>query len=166
MSKENKILYHGSNSGGIKTFEPKQHIVGKDKKIVFATDDRNYALAMTYGTGDELAVSYAVSSSSGKKEIYVDELQPGKLKLLDKPGYLYEVEARHFEPSSEGLESEYVSYSAVPVLVETKIVNILEEFRKSPEVHLIVYEKVPQSMTERNKISGKPTIEHTRSRFL
>jgi len=165
MNKGNKILYHGSSFSGIKNFKPQPHVVANGKEIVFATDHRNYALAMIYGTGEELAVSY-VANGNNKKEMYVDELQPGKLELLKRPGCLYEVDAKYFEPSREGLESEYISYAIVPVLSEIKVIDVLGELRGSPEVHLITYEELPKSMAERGKISSKPMIKHSPSRFL
>ena len=158
------VLYHGSKTGGIKVFRPGIHFISRNKPVVFATDDRKYALAMIYGTGNELAVSYSVDGNTGKKEIYVDELQEGKLELLEGVGYLYEVEAEHFILSPEGLESEYVSYASAPVLSETKVDNVAESLKKQG-VHLVCYDRVSQSMKQRGKVLTSPEIKHDPDRF-
>ena len=159
------ILFHGSKIGGIKVFEPKPHFINKEKPIVFATHDRNYALAMIHGTGDELAVSYAINPETGKREMYIDELQEGALNILEQVGYIYEVNAEHFSQSPEGLEGEYVSYSPVPTLSETKVANIADALKHQEMVHMVKYEDVPKSMKERKKDIYKPEIKHATERF-
>lgn len=159
-----RTLYHGSKTSGIKVFQPQVHFISKDKPVVFATDDKNYALAMMCGTGDELAVSYAINLETGKREMYIDELQPGKLKLLEQTGYLYEVDAAHFGPSPEGLEGEYVSFEPAEVLAEEKIENIAEILQHN-SVHLIAYKQVPESMAKRGEDPDQPEEGYHPDRF-
>lgn len=158
------ILYHGSKISGIKLFEPKPHFISQDRGIVFATDDKNYALAMIYGTGDELAVSYVLNPETNKKEMYIDELHKGKLDLLKNEGYLYEVDRKHFEPSPEGLEGEYISYSPVSVLSEIKVGNLMVALKKS-NVHLISYDNVLESMKSRGNSLNESVVDHQPNRF-
>ncbi|MEK7536928.1 MAG: hypothetical protein AAB584_00570 [Patescibacteria group bacterium] len=161
---ENKVLYHGSNTSGIKIFKPSAHKAVGGKEVVFATDNELYALAMIHGTGDQLAVSFSINSQTGEKEMYVDELEKGKLDLLNAPGFIYTVEENYFQKSPEELEGEHVSFTNVPVLSERKIENIKDEL-KSKGVYLIPYEKVPRSMQERGKSTGNPEKEHAPDRF-
>lgn len=161
---ENKILYHGSSIGGIKVFKLSAHKAVGGKQVVFATDSEPYALAMIHGTGDELAVSFFLNQETGKKEMYVDELENGKLDLLNASGFIYTVEEKYFRESPEGLEGEYISFTDVSVLNERKIENIKDEL-KSKGVYLIPYKEVPRSMQERGKIADKPEKEHTPDRF-
>ncbi len=162
---KNKVLYHGSKVPNIKVLEPQAHVVCKGRKVVFATDNRNYALAMIHATGNELAVSYAVNSKTDKIKIYIDELQIGKLKLLENVGYLYEVEKEHFEPSPEKLKGEFVSYDTVTILSEIKIDNIAKELTTAEDVYFVQYDNVLKSMQERGKILKNPEIKHGVDRF-
>ncbi|MEK7095611.1 MAG: hypothetical protein AAB917_03050 [Patescibacteria group bacterium] len=160
------IFYHGSKIGGIKFFEPQSHIVGGNKKIVFATNDKNYALAMIYGTGDEVAISYVFNPYTKEKDMYIDELQPGKLELLNNSGYLYEVESKYFQLSPEKLEGEYVSYESVPVFSEIKIMNIMDQLKNIPNLYLVEYENVEESMYKRGKSLIANEIKHSSKRFI
>ncbi len=152
-------VYHGSRVGNIQTFKPTPHKAVDGRGVVFATADKRYAIAMIYGTGDELAVSF-----SDNGEMYVDKLQEGKLALLNNAGFLYELDGSYFEESPEKLEGELVSYSEVPTLKEEKIENIRQSL-VSLGVHLVPYDQVPQSMQERNKNPLAPEIKHEKGRF-
>ena len=126
-----KFFYHGSRTAGIKTLEPHQHRLFTHK-VVFATLDSRFALAMIYGTADELAVGYVRSTKTNQLKMYIDELQPNRLQLLDGPGYLYTVSPRGFQPSRRLAHVEFVSQSEVEVLEELAVANVLEEMKKRP----------------------------------
>lgn len=151
-------LYHGSKTSNIKVLRPSAHTIVNDKGVVFATPDRSYAISMIFRTGNDLAVSYH------NDKLYVDEIKPGALKLLDGPGSLYELDQADFEPSPEGLEGEYVSFNPAPVVAETKIPNLLKELKKLG-AHLVAYEDVPSSMKTRGLDPNKPKLEHSKDRF-
>ena len=160
-----KILYHGSKTSGIKKLKPSlPKALRGSKRLIFATSDRAYALSMIHGTGDELAVMYAVNADTRKIEMFIDELEPGKLDLLSQEGYLYEVESKYFKESPEKLEGEFVSYNPVPVVKENKIDNVLGELKRTG-VNLVKYDDVPESMGKRGRDVQKPEIEHPKDRF-
>ena len=157
-------LYHGSQTSGIKVLKPNPHNAVNKRSVVFATSDPRFALAMMYGTGDELAVGYFVNTQTHEEEMYIDELQPGKLKLLETPGYLYEVSAEGFYQDPALSHVEMVNDSEVRVLREIKVENILEELRKY-DISIVTYEDVPATMKERGKEPGKPDQAYTPDRF-
>lgn len=80
------ILYHGSKVAGIKILKPFSHNAIGGEVAVFATTDKKFAMAMIHGTGNELAVGYFVDQQTHKERMYIDELRPGKLDLLNAPG--------------------------------------------------------------------------------
>lgn len=157
--KEDSVFYHGSKYGGLEALKPTPFKAVSDKDVVFASNNKLYALAMIYGTGEDLAVSFGENG-----EMYVDELKPGTLSLLNNSGYLYAVDKKYFKPSPEGLEGEYVSYTEVPVLSEEKLSDIRKKLEEEG-VHLIPYNKVPQSMEERGKDIKDPDKKHSADRF-
>ena len=65
-----------------------------DERVVFATPDPLFALAMTYGSGNVLAASYSYNKNTDKKEFYLDELKENSLKILKNPASLYVVEKK------------------------------------------------------------------------
>lgn len=144
-----KIVYHGSQKSGTKVFTPLPNKAVKDKEVVFAFVDKAFAIATIPGTMKELAVSYF-----GDGEIYLDELQEGKLDLLNNSGYVYELDGSLFEESPEKIDDFLVSYSEVQTLKEEKIENIRETL-VSLGVHLIPYNQLAQSMQERGKVPNQ-----------
>ena len=155
----NNVLYHGSRNSNIKILEPKPYPSVSLRPVVFASDDKTYAVAMIFGTGKDLAVSFAKNG-----EMYIDELSPNKLGALNNPGYLYTVGKEGFVKSPEGLEGEYVCYHTTPVLIEEKIANV-KAFLEKSGAKLIAYEEVPMSMEDRGKKLKEAVIEHKESRF-
>ncbi|PIR45164.1 MAG: hypothetical protein COV10_00610 [Candidatus Vogelbacteria bacterium CG10_big_fil_rev_8_21_14_0_10_51_16] len=155
--------YHGSKVGGIKVLEPRLYKQVTDRPVVFATADKNYALAMIHASGAELAVSYG-SDANGKRVMFVDELKPDVLRELEQPGHLYAFSAEGFEPSSEDLEGEYVSYVSVPIIEETYIPNVRQAL-EADGVQVVDYDHVLDSMKSRGKDHGKPKQEHAVDRF-
>ena len=71
-------LYHGSSVSGIKTLNPQAHKLFSDQ-VIFASSDTRFALAMIYGNDTELGVGYFESTKTGELQMYISELQPGKL---------------------------------------------------------------------------------------
>lgn len=122
-------LYHGSKTGKIKILKPKKHPLIK-KPAVFATPYREFALAMIYGTDDELAVGFTINKKTKKRIMYIKELEQDKLKLLEQPGYIYEVEDKGFHTKEELMPEEVICEKEVPVVKETYIPNIRKELEK------------------------------------
>ena len=155
-------LYHGSKVSGIKVLEPKKHFLYK-KKVVYATNDKYFALAMTYGTGNDLAVGYNTDAKTNKKIMYVDELKPGTLSLLNRSGSLYTVKRNGFKRDKKISNVEFFTYESVEVIKEEKIENILTELKKNKNIELTEYKDVLKELKKRNK--GKPKIKHKKERF-
>lgn len=164
MNTDTKILYHGSQTPGIKILKPNPHNAVNKRSVVFATSDMRFALAMMYGTGDELAVGYFVNTKTHEEEMYIDELQPGKLKLLEAPGYLYEVSAEGFYQDPVLSHVELVNDGEVEILKEIKVENILAELKKH-DISIVSYADVPAAMKERGKEPGKPDQPYGPDRF-
>ena len=103
---------------------------------------------MTYGTAADLAVGYVGSTETNRLRMYIDELQPGRLQLLNEPGYLYAVSPRGFRPSRRWLTS---SLSASPRLRFWKgevVANVLGELKRSG-VDLVEYDNVLEAIKKR-----------------
>lgn len=158
------VLYHGSMVPDIKILKPFPHNAVDKRAVVFATSDIRFALAMMRGTGNELAVGYFVSPGTHDEEMYIDEIQPGKLELLNAPGYIYEVSSEGFYQDAGLSHVEFVKDGEAPVLNETKVENILDELRKY-KITIVKYEGVPASMRERGKEPGKPENVYEKDRF-
>ncbi len=133
--------------------------------VVFATSDRRFALAMIHGTGNELAVGYFVDQETHKEEMYIDELQEGKLALLNAPGILYEVAGDNFISDPRLSHVEFVSKIENPVIKEIHVENILEELKKDASLTLVPYEKVLEAMKKRGKNPAEPKIKYEANRF-
>ena len=117
-------------------------------KVVFATPDIRFALAMIHGTGEEIAVGYYNSRKIEKKQMYIDELQPDSLQLFQQSGCLYLVAAAGFVPDKRLAHSEYINRNPVRVLEKFRITNILDELAKY-DVNIVEYDDVPASMQAR-----------------
>ena len=103
------ILYHGSKLGGLKTLIPHQHSFSlPDAKVVFATNDVRFALAMIHGSGRQLAVGYYSKDSSSNLQMYIDELEEGNFQLLNKPGWIYLVDPSGFKPNQQLAHCEFI----------------------------------------------------------
>lgn len=164
MNKALKILYHGSQTPNLKALKPKPHNAVNGRSVVFATSDIRFALAMTYGTGNELAVGYFINPKTREEEMYIDELQPGKLQLLNASGYLYEVGTEGFYQNPDLSHIEFVKDAEARVMKVTKIKNILEELMKY-EISIVKYEDVPMTMKQRGRNLNKPKQVHASNRF-
>jgi len=162
---EGKTLYHGTTRAGIKILKPFSHNGVNGEPVVFATSDRRFALAMIHGTGNELAVGYFVDQETHKEEMYIDELQEGKLSLLNAPGVLYEVAGDNFISDPRLSHVEFVSKIEIPVTNEVYIENILEELKKDASLRIVPYEKVLEVMKKRGKHPAEPTIKYKANRF-
>ena len=155
MKNQSKILYHGSQTPNLKVLKPNPHNAVNKRAVVFATPDIRFALAMMYGSGDALAVGYFINTETHEEEMYIDELQPDTLKLLEAPGYLYEVSAEGFYQDPALSHVELVKDTAVEIIRTTRIENILDELKKH-NISIIEYEDVPTAMKQRGKDPDKP----------
>ena len=164
MDIQSKILYHGSQIPDLKVLRPNPHNAVNKRAVVFATSDIRFALAMMYGTGDEVAVGYFVNTETHEEEMYIDELQPDKLKLLASPGYLYEVSAEGFYQDPALSHVELVKDTEVEIIRMTRVENILDELKKH-KISIVKYEDVPNAMKRRGKEPGKPENPYAQDRF-
>ncbi len=155
------FLYHGSKIANLKVLEPGRSALFSDK-VVFATPDIRFALAMIHGSGHELAVGYFGKTRPGEKEMYIDELQPNKLELLNQPGYLYEVDAVTFGGREKHLShAERISKKPVKVLRAIHIDNVLAELKKY-EINIVGYDNVSEALGKRQK---NPPTKQASDRF-
>lgn len=120
-------LYHASKKAGLKVLKQHAHNVVDGEKVVFATTDKVFALAMTYGSGDELASGYTTNKKTGKKEFYLSELEPDALKLLENPASLYVVDESTFSHDERLMKEELISRKEVKVVEEIRIENVREQ---------------------------------------
>ena len=100
-------LYHGSKVQNLKVLKPSSHNVVGKQKVVFASPDEKFAVAMIYGTGNELAVGYHINTKTNHKEFYIDELKPGKLTLLTQPGSLYLIQDQSFQSHPDLMQCKH-----------------------------------------------------------
>lgn len=142
MKNQSKIVYHGSHTPNLKVLKPNPHNAVHKRSVVFATSDIRFALAMMYGIGDELAVGYFVNTETHEEEMYIDELQSDTLKLLEAPGYLYEVSAEGFYQDPALSHVELVKDMEAEVTKMARIENILDALKKHT-ISIIKYEGVP-----------------------
>lgn len=157
-------MYHGSQTPNLEVLKPNPHNAVNKRAVVFATSDIRFALAMMYGSGDELAVGYFVNTKTHEEEMYIDELQPDKLKLLEAPGYLYEVSAEGFYQDPALSHIELIKNTEAEIINTTKIENILDELKKY-KISIIKYEDVPAAMKQRGKEPSKPENPYAPDRF-
>ncbi len=73
--------------------------------------------------------------------MYINELQPGSLRLLQQAGYLYLV-AAGFVPDKHLAHSERIKFDPVKVQEELRIANILHELTQY-DVDIVEYHDVP-----------------------
>lgn len=156
------MLFHGSKIGDIKILEPKPHGAVDGESVVFATKDRIFALAMIYGTGEQLAFDYEINRKNGKTQVYLDEIEEGALKLLERPGYLYTIDSKHFIHDPRLISEELISRKPVQVIKVEYFPNILEELKKE-DLTIVPYDQVPESMSSREK--GDNFIKYDENRF-
>jgi hypothetical protein len=149
------MMYHGSSVSGITSLEPKAHGAVGGEKVVFATPDKTFALAMIPDA--PIAIDY-----SGKT-IFVDELEPGGFDALSQSGYLYTVSGESFRPDSRLIKQEYISNISIPVLEEECIENILKEIQKNEGIVFVKYDDVPDSIKKRE--GAQEFQEYDKDRF-
>lgn len=152
-------LYHASRVPNLKVLKPFTHKAVDNEKVVFASDNMIFALAMTYGSGDVIAVSYG-----NNQKLYIDELKENSLDLLNKSGYLYILDNKDFKKDPRLYEDEYISYNEVEVLEEIYIDNVLDKLKELGAI-LVKYENVLDSMKKRGKFPKNPKIHHKENRF-
>ena len=142
-----QTLYHGSKTAGIKMLQPQKSNLFADK-VVFATPDIRFALAMIHGTGKSMDIGYFSSSKTEKKQMYINELQPGSLRLLQQAGCLYLVAAAGFVPDKNLAHSERIKLSPVRVQKELRITNILHALEQY-DLEIVKYDDVPAYLRAR-----------------
>lgn len=158
------VLYHGSTAAHLEILKPRAHSVVHGKAVVFAATDPLLAMAMILGTGEELAVGYIEDGSTGDKQLYIDELQPGKLELLKAVGYLYEVSAMGFESAPKLMQEERISRQATAVVSAQTLPNVRVCLQQQGVV-LTPYADVPKSMAQRGQRLKQPGIPHPADRL-
>ena len=149
------VLYHVSKISGLKVLKPFSHNAMDGEKAVFATNDIMFALSMAYGTGNDIAVGYHCNTKTKEKEFYIDELEKGKLKLLDNVASIYIVEETNFVNDDRLLKEEFISKKEVKVIKEIIVKSALKELEKL-KANIIKYDDVLVSMKQRNKNPKKP----------
>lgn len=112
MSRE--VLYHGSKVGNLSVLKPTYHSLPQ-KEVVFASSDIRFALAMIYGSGEEIDVGYSTDLSTGKQSFYLQEQRPNAFQLLRAPGYVYEVGSIGFSSHPKLMPEEFLRESEVLV---------------------------------------------------
>ncbi len=157
------MLYHASKIGGIPVLFTKKH-PAFPLPVLFATSDPNYALAMTYGSGDMLAVSYGIEKGTGKRKLYIDEIKKGTLSLLKKKASLYTLKNEEFKQDARFKKEEYLALTEQTVLGEKKIENVYEELQRRG-VKLIPYTEVMSSLESRDKDPLNVFIKNQNNRF-
>jgi len=159
---EVETLYHGSPTGGIAQFEPRPHKL-TPKPAIFATSDENLALSMAVpATDDDLAMGYEEDTDTGKRNFVIDELQPGKLSLLDAPAYLYDLPASTFSQRGahpELMQDERISHAPVTPSRVREIKNVLQELRNR-NVTIRPYDEVPEwKWAESAQVVGSSDVD-------
>lgn len=142
-------IYHGASLGGIKQLDPRTHRLS-NRPVVFATPHEELALSMSLPASDEeLAMGFEEDTSTGARTFYIDELQPGKLELLNKPSFIYDLHPSTF--SVEGaypnlMREERISYDPVkPFRAPRPFKSALQELRDRG-VRIRAYDDVPKEM--------------------
>lgn len=156
------MLFHGSRIKDIKVLEPKPHGAVNGESVVFATKDRRFALAMIYGTGEQLAFDYEINRETGNTKVYLDEIDKGALQLLEQPGYLYTVAGEDFSSDSRLIPEELISREHVKVIDVEYFPNVLEQLKKE-DLIIVPYDQVPASMESREK--DDDLSEYSEERF-
>lgn len=153
-------IYHGSSLGDIKQLDPRTHRLS-DRPVVFATPHEELALSMSLpASQEELAMGFEEDTATGARTFYIDELQPGKLELLNKPSFLYDLHPSTF--SEEGLHpnlmrEERISYDPVkPFRAPRPFKSALQELRDRG-VRIRAYDDVPADMWS-TKAGGFNTV--------
>ena len=123
-------LYHGSQKASLQILRPAASSLFK-RKVVFASADLSFALAMIYGNDQELAIGYYQDLSNNSQVMYITELQPTKLQLLNQSGFVYIVDSGGFKTQAALAKSEYISFKPVTILKELYFDNILDYLRSS-----------------------------------
>jgi hypothetical protein len=172
-NEEYRGLYHGSPRADVKELKPQLHKL-LDKPGIFATDIKNLALAMSVPSNDQ-----ELASGFKGDDFYVDELEPGKLSLLDKPSTLYELPGDTF--SEQGahpdlMQQERISNVSVKPTRAIAIANVLQALRDGGAT-IRAYDDIPEEFhgnkqgadkgmdTNKKKRRGYHGIEHPKQRL-
>ncbi|HMO02605.1 MAG TPA: hypothetical protein PKD37_03700 [Oligoflexia bacterium] len=159
------FLYHGSPVADLKVLKPNPHNAVNKKAVVFATTDIRFALAMIHGTGEEIAVGYFFNKKTNEEQMYIHELQPGKLKLLEAPGYIYQVNSEGFQADPNLSHIEFFKESEAVVIKQTTINNVLSELLKYTNLSVVEHKNVPTAMQLMGRDISKPKKPHAPDRF-
>jgi len=159
-----KYLYHASKVPDIKVLKPYPNNAVDGERVVFSIEDPLFAVAMTYGSGDQIAVGYYMNQDTDKKTMYIDEIEKGALELLDNECFLYKVESIGFKNDDRIMKEELINYQEVPVVDCAEIVSALSYLNKN-NVEIVKWEDVPTAMSKRNKNPRSPKKTHKKDRF-
>lgn len=112
------ILYHGSNTQGLKTLTP--NISLELKSRIYATEDIAYALARAGKQIDLIREEY-----NGKNGIFeLAECYPKAFKkTFECSGSVYLLKSKYFHLNPDDTD-EYISEEEVPVRYEMKLDNV------------------------------------------
>ena len=139
MQNSKTFLHHGSKVAGLNVLTPFPSDILSGRSVVFATSDIRFALAMIYGTDKEFAIGYFINQETDEREMYLQELEPNALDLLDVSGVLYECVREGFVLDPALTDVEFISREPVYITKETYIPNILTELKKDGTVCIIRY---------------------------
>lgn len=159
------MLFHGSKVEGIKVLEPRPHGAVHGESVVFATKDRRFALAMIYGTGEQLAFDYEINKETGETKVYLDEIKKGALRLLEQPGYLYTIPEKGFVSDPRLIPEELISREPVHINSVEFFPNILDQLKKE-DLTVVPYEQVPKSIASREKSDNFNEYDENRFRKM
>ncbi len=118
------MLYHGSKTPNIKTLTPFPHTIVNNEKVVFATEDIRFALAMIHGTSKEIDVGYI------NDKMYIKENIPNAFNIISQPGIIYTLEDSGFMHDNRLTKQELISKNEAKVMNEKYYENIFDELKK------------------------------------
>ena len=159
-----KYVYHSSKTPNIKILEPRPNNGVDGESVIFAIEDPLFAVVMSYGTGNEIAVGYHIDLGAGERKLYVDELEKNTLNLLDNKCYLYKLSSEGFLHDQRLMGEELISYNPVEVISVEEIPSALK-FLQENSVEIVEWEDVPRAMKNRGKDPKNPQKAHDEDRF-
>ena len=140
LAKQAAALYHGSQSHGLTSIEPRESRVIDGDAAVFSTPRRDMALAYTAPWSDEDLEQGLVNDQH-----YLREMSPGALDRVygGRRGSLYSLPGGGFTSDSRLMPEERISRRAVAPDSEEEIGDILQALRDSGTVLGRHGEKLP-----------------------
>lgn len=151
------MLYHVSNTQGIKTLEPRTSTHGKP--YVYAIKD--FVTGLLFGVRQDDFDFIISTRDDGKTEVYECYPNALKIKYRNQKCSVYELEETGFMAGQTGWSAEFVCDTTVNVMNEFIVTDIYETLLDEEKKNNLIIHYYENSLEYKRKIS-----EHIADRLI